>query len=198
MFKIEEIKKFILVYGKKILFPSFANRITSAIVFSGLGIIVTPTPFKVVLYNWLIEVFNLYSVAPVTVPEISSGSSDYFYGLLLIIIGLIFNIIRYTFDYIESERKLANRIDLLKNARAALSNSDLTNKEFRHMLEYSRIKEYLSNHAIKAVEGSHTKSPGSCEIILIADGETRNSGINPFRNKILDELATLEKNWGVI
>lgn len=196
MFKSEEIKKFILIYGKRIIFPSFANKITSTIVLSGIGIVVTPAPLKVVFYNWLIKIFNLNSGIPVTVPEISSGSSDYFYGVLLVIIGLTFNIIRYAFDFAESKQKLMNRINLLSEARNVLSNPELTNKEFRNMVEYSRIKEYLSSHVIEAVEGRHTKR--GIETVRIVKGETRDSGLNPFRNEVLDCLAALEKSWGVV
>ncbi|WP_160314746.1 hypothetical protein [Photobacterium swingsii] len=189
-------------YGNKVIFPNFANKLTSTIVISGLGLIVTPAPIKVVFFNWLIDVFNLNSGVPVTLPDVSSGTADFTYGLTLVAIGLVFNLIRYWFEFKTNEResavKLEHRKKLLSDVRKALSVDGLTNRQFRKSTEYAQIKKYLSADTIKAVEGEHTKGPGSSEIIRIVVGEARGSGVNPFKNSVLDELADIEIEWNLI
>jgi hypothetical protein len=56
---------------------------------------------------------------------------------------------------------------------------------------YSRIRPYLTNDVIKNIEG------GS-KVTRIVVGNGRHSGINPYRQKLLDEIAILERKWELI
>jgi len=99
----------------------------------------------------------------------------------------------------KKKLKRKSQEDLMRSAREALSKEDLTNKEFRHLPIYSRIKPHLSEQAIKAIEGTHRQDANtSNEAIIVVMGEERNSGVNPFKNKVFDELAKLEKDWKLI
>lgn len=92
-----------------------------------------------------------------------------------------------------------NREELIRSVRVALLNEGLSNSEFRHLQVYSRIKPYLSEDVVKAVEGKFAKDkPFVTEVVQVVLGNGRNSGINPFRNRLLDELTLLEKKWDLI
>lgn len=91
MFTKEEIKEFIVKYGKKWFFPDFSNKITWHVVTLGAGVIIAPTPFKLIFYNWLIDTFNLNSGKHFIFSEISSNSADYWLGFVLIFIALAHN-----------------------------------------------------------------------------------------------------------
>ncbi len=96
--------------------------------------------------------------------------------------------------------RLQTRAELIKEAREALECGNHTNEEFRHLSVYSRIRPFLSAHAIKAVEGETPRGNpfSSAQVIRIVAGNGRHSGVNPFRAKVLDELTELEKKWGLV
>ena len=77
-----------------------------------------------------------------------------------------------------------------------MGNEELTNEDFRHTAIYSQLKPHLSKNAIKAVEGSHTQDGIQSTIVVV--GESRMSGVNPFRNSVLDELSLLESRWRLL
>jgi len=90
---------------------------------------------------------------------------------------------------IRQERK-----ELLSQCREVLS-EDISFQEFRLHTIYSKIRPYLSSVAIKTIEGD---SEDDVETTTIVMGNGRHSGINPFRQKILDELTHQERVWGLI
>ena len=92
MFTKEEVKEFVIKYGKKWLFPDFYNKVTWYVVTLGAGIILTPTPFKLVVYNWIIESFNLNSGNTLTLSEMGPSTADYWLGFALIISALLHNV----------------------------------------------------------------------------------------------------------
>jgi len=196
------IKDFMVKWLEKVLFPNFTNKLTWAIAGAGLGIIVTPAPLKVIFYNFLISTFNLNSGLPVTLAEMSSGTADFFYGIFLVGIAVIFNGFIYWLEFKRSEREyatqFAQRVQLLINVRRVLAIEDLTNAQFRHTQEYAQVRQYLSENAKKAVDGEHTKGIQGTEVVQVVVGQTRYSGVNPFKNRVLDELSELEKKWKLI
>lgn len=92
MFTKEEIKEFVIKFGKKWLFPDFYNKVTWYVVTLGAGIILTPTPFKLVVYNWIIESFNLNAGNTLTLAEMGNSKADYWLGFALIISALLHNV----------------------------------------------------------------------------------------------------------
>lgn len=92
MFTKEEIKEFVIKFGKKWLFPDFYNKVTWYVVTLGAGIILTPTPFKLVVYNWIIESFNLNAGNTLTLAEMGNSTADYWLGFALIISALLHNV----------------------------------------------------------------------------------------------------------
>lgn len=92
MFTKEEVKEFLIKFGKRWLFPDFSNKLTWYVVTLGAGVILTPTPMKVVLYNWLVDSFNLNAGEHVTLADVASGSADYWIGFSLILVALLHNV----------------------------------------------------------------------------------------------------------
>lgn len=87
------------------------------------------------------------------------------------------------------------RRELIAKARMVL-NKPLANTDFRHTELYSRLRPHLSSRAITAIEGTRTNDGG--EIVRVSVGSGRGSGINTYAHLVLDELAKLEKKWGLI
>ena len=119
---------------------------------------------------------------------------------ILTIIGLVSGVlgtffapwVRWGFDkkmLIRQERK-----ETLSQCREVLS-KDISAKEFSMHPIYSKIKPYLSSAAIIAVEGSG-KFDG--EEIRVVKGNGRHCGVNPFKQRILDEIAHQERVWELI
>jgi hypothetical protein len=95
--------------------------------------------------------------------------------------------------------KLKAREELIREAREALESGEYSNQQFRHLAIYSRIRRFLSERAIKAVEGKLSENgKGRTEVVLIVAGQGRHSGVNPYRAILLDELTQLEKRWGLL
>ncbi len=92
LFSKDEIKEFAIKYGKKWFFPDFSNKVTWYVVTLGAGIIVTPVPFKMMFYNFLVDTFNMNSGIHFTLPELDSGSADYIVGFGLVFVALAHNL----------------------------------------------------------------------------------------------------------
>jgi hypothetical protein len=99
VFNQSEVKEFIVKYGKKWLFPDFANKLTWFVVSLGGAILLTPVVFKQLLYNWLVDSINLNSGNYFTIAELQSDSTDYAIGASLILLGLLHNIANRYFIY---------------------------------------------------------------------------------------------------
>lgn len=93
MFSKKEIKEFVVKLGNKWFFPDFSNKITWYVIILGAAIVATPTPLKLIFYNWLIDSFNLNSGMHLTLPELTSDSADYWLGFSLILLALLHNVI---------------------------------------------------------------------------------------------------------
>lgn len=117
MFNKIEIKEFVVKLGKRWLFPNFSNRITWATVTLGTAVILAPTPFKVIFYNWLVDTFNLNSGLHFSLAEISSGSADYWIGFALITAALAHNLFGKWVELHVSESQLQNNASLLEADR---------------------------------------------------------------------------------
>jgi len=93
VFSKDEIKEFIIKFGSKWLFPDFSNKLTWVVVSIGASVIITPSPIKLIIYNWLVDSFNLNYGEHFTIAEVSSGTADYWIGFSLIALALIHNIL---------------------------------------------------------------------------------------------------------
>jgi hypothetical protein len=93
MFDRNEIKEFVIKFGRRWLFPDFSNKITWGICTLGTTVILTPIPFKVVLYNWFIDTLKLNSGNYFKVAEFVPESVDYWLGFLLILVALVHNVL---------------------------------------------------------------------------------------------------------
>jgi hypothetical protein len=92
VFNKSEIREFIVKLGKRWFFPDFSNKITWAVISLGVGVILTPTPLKLMLYNWLVDTFNLNSGNHFLLAELSSGAADYWVGFALIASAFVHNL----------------------------------------------------------------------------------------------------------
>lgn len=94
-----ELRELAIALGKKYLFPDFTNKLTWFVVSVGGTIILTPTAFKQIFYNWLVATFNLNSGTQLTFAELESGNADYILGFSLIALALIHNVSHRYFIY---------------------------------------------------------------------------------------------------
>ncbi|MFN7835113.1 MAG: hypothetical protein ACK5NY_04895 [Burkholderiaceae bacterium] len=92
MFTKQEVKEFIIKLGKRWFFPEFYTKVTWYVITLGAGIILTPTPLKLLVCNWLIDSFNLNSGKQLTLSEMGTGAADYWRGFALIVLALLHNI----------------------------------------------------------------------------------------------------------
>jgi hypothetical protein len=95
----KELKDLAIALVKKYLFPDFTNKLTWFVVTVGGTIILTPTAFKQIFYNWLVATFNLNSGVQFTFAEFESSSDDYILGFSLIALALIHNVANRYFIY---------------------------------------------------------------------------------------------------
>ncbi|MBI6575931.1 hypothetical protein YA0001_09855 [Pseudomonas viridiflava] len=103
----KEIKSVALEYGRKWLFPDFTNKLTWSVAGLGTAVIVTPTPLKLIVYNWLIDSFNLNSGKKFTLAELIPDAADYWVGFALIVAALLHNVLYRYFVYKEKQVSLA-------------------------------------------------------------------------------------------
>jgi hypothetical protein len=92
VFKKQEIKDLVKEYGTKYLFPDFTNKVTWLVVGAGATILLTPTPLKVIFYNWIIDTANLNSAGKFTLADLKPDSADYMIGAWIVVAGLAHNI----------------------------------------------------------------------------------------------------------
>lgn len=83
------------------------------------------------------------------------------------------------------------RVALIAAARQVLTDPP-SNQQFRLLPVYSQLRRHLSPGARSAVEGEHD------EVIQIVMGHSRHSGVNPYSQRVLDEVAKLEESWGLL
>lgn len=105
VFNREEIKEFIVKYGKKWFFPDFTNKLTWFVAGIGGTILITPVAFEQLVYNWLVQTINLNSGVPITLAELEEGCADYWLGFGLIFLALAHNIANRYFIYKDSLTK---------------------------------------------------------------------------------------------
>ncbi len=133
MFTQEEVKTFLIKYGKNWFFPDFTNKLTWFVASLGGTILLTPTVLKEVLINWLINTLNLNSGELVTLAELESSNTDAIIGFGLIFLALAYNL----------SNKYLNYISIVKPAQIAKQAQVETDK----VLFASFLKDFPSNGA---------------------------------------------------
>lgn len=106
MLATSELKNLALEYGKKFLFPDFTNKLTWFVAGVGGAIILTPTPLKLITYNWLIDSANLNSGSRFTLAELKPDAADYWVGAALIAGALLHNVANRYLIYKEKQSSL--------------------------------------------------------------------------------------------
>jgi hypothetical protein len=87
--------------------------------------------------------------------------------------------------------KHQKRIEMIKIVREYVQQIDYDRSKFRETAIYSQIKPFLDKNIISKLELSSRE-------ITIDVGNLRGSGIQNYKNEILDNLTSLEKKWGLI
>lgn len=103
-----EVKDLALEYGKKFLFPDFTNKLTWFVAGVGGAIVLTPTPLKLIVYNWLVDLLDANSGNKFTLAELSPNAADYWVGAALIVGALLHNIANRYFIYKGQQSSLAH------------------------------------------------------------------------------------------
>ena len=89
MFDWKEIKEII---WKKWLFPDFTNKLTWFVGGAGVTVLLTPTAFKQLFYNWLVDTFNLNAGEHYVLAELQSNTADYWLGFGMVFLALTHNL----------------------------------------------------------------------------------------------------------
>ena len=98
---------------------------------------------------------------------------------------------------IEKKRKKhESRTALIASIREALKDPP-SNQDFRVLPIYSQLRPHLSPKAISAVEGEYCNTSKQ-EVIIVCIGNSRHSGVNPYAQLVLDEVAALERSWDLL
>jgi hypothetical protein len=155
MFTKEEVKEFVIKYGKKWLFPDFYNKVTWYVVTLGAGIILTPTPFKLVVYNWIIESFNLNLGNALTLSEMGYSTADYWLGFAIIISALLHNVFSKWLlyqndikDMVKAEKVSAVDKALFKEFLEIFASSSRS----AHLLETHGFENSFSLESLKNID----------------------------------------------
>ena len=100
---------------------------------------------------------------------------------------------------VEKRRGLRDaRKKLIDDARQTLA-SGISREEFRIHPLYSQLRQYFSVDLNRRIEGTSTgKGLDAVDVIEVVVGSGRHTGVNPYAQKALDELAQLERDWGLI
>jgi hypothetical protein len=113
------------------------------------------------------------------------------------IIGLFTGVIGTFFapwaNWKIEKRKIKHqkRIEMINIVREFVQQIDYDRSNFRETAIYSQIKPFLDKDIINKIEISSRK-------ITIDVGDLRGSGVQNYKNEILDNLTRLEKKWGLI
>ena len=92
MFSKSDARELIKKASNHWLFPDFTNKLTWYIAALGAATLATPTAFKEILYNFLVDTFNLNSGKHFTLAELQASSIDPLWGLVLIALALAHNL----------------------------------------------------------------------------------------------------------
>lgn len=92
MLNIKKAKELFWKLVEKKLFPDFDNKLTWAVLVIGV-ILLTPVSLKQVFWNWLIDTINLNLNGRFRLAKIEADSTNYIWGLFLIFLALVHNII---------------------------------------------------------------------------------------------------------
>lgn len=131
MFAKSELKNLALEYGKKFLFPDFTNKLTWFVAGIGGAVILTPTPLKFIIYNWLVDSANLNSGSRFTLAELKPDAADYWVGVALIIGALLHNV--------------ANRYLIYKEQRSSLPRASGQSNQIDKELFKKFLEDFPSN-----------------------------------------------------
>lgn len=169
MLKRSELKDLVLEYGKKFLFPDFTNKLTWFVAGVGGAIILTPTPLKLIIYNWLVDSANLNSGTRFTLAELKPDAADYSVGVALIIGALLHNI--------------ANRYLVYKEKKA--SSHDISGQA--NQIDKELFKKFLEDF------------PSNSESIDMLRHQDFSNSFNIFRlanlEKFVEEWDTVEREF---
>ena len=84
----------------------------------------------------------------------------------------------------------AAQTKLISEAREWATSAQ-TKDEFWKSSVYAQLKPHLWSSSIKAIEATGIT-------VMIKQRESIEYDVNPFREKLLENLASLEKEWGLI
>ncbi|HDL7015603.1 TPA: hypothetical protein PXM26_003992 [Yersinia enterocolitica] len=105
MFNREEVKEFIVKFGKRCLFPDVSNQISKYVIFTGIVIVAGINPYSVIIINWIIDVVNQGKTFGVLIPHLSDDRVDYIFGVMLVSIAMIHNIFYQWIKFCENKIK---------------------------------------------------------------------------------------------
>lgn len=121
MFSKEQVKEFIVLYGKKILFPDFSNKLSWGCFTLGVGLLLSKSPLTLVFINWVITAFNINNGNGYTLPEFQDGSPAYGYGVFFVLFAVFHNLIYRIICYKEARNKYLDELPKVESDRELFS-----------------------------------------------------------------------------
>ena len=112
MFTKKDIKSFVEKATNHWFFPDFTNKLTWFVASLGGTILVTPTAFKEIFYNFLVDTFNLNGGKYFTLADLQSSSVEPLVGFALIAFALIHNLANKYLTHKSSEFALEDNKQL--------------------------------------------------------------------------------------
>jgi hypothetical protein len=111
-----------------------------------------------------------------------------FAGLLGLAIGLLIPRLNWISE--QKRKQHDARVQLIASVRSVLAAPPPLH-EFRQSPLYAQLRPHLSHGTIQRIE-----SVGEHSIVMVVG--SRQSGVNPYATDVLDDVAKLEKGWGLI
>lgn len=96
--------------------------------------------------------------------------------------------------HIENKRqKRKDHVELIKQAREALSDKQLGQVQFRQSALYSRLKPHLAEETVAMMESNELNSAQKAAVFF------KTGSHNPsFHCMVLDDVTSLERKWDLI
>lgn len=138
------MKKYIVKKIINVIFPEFSNKITWALVITGLSIIALPIPYYLMALNFIIDIYNKKFNADIDIIKIDNGNPSTMVAITLIALGLTYNLLSKVPEWFFDSIKIKENREKKERQR----NSDINlYKEFIKLLPPdSNSIDFLKGH----------------------------------------------------
>ncbi|NYA43251.1 hypothetical protein HZI31_08035 [Serratia fonticola] len=149
VFTKEEIKEFLIKFGKRVFFPDVSNRISKYVMVAGVTIIAGMNPYSIVLLNWLVDLFNKSNEARFTIPHFSGDRVDYIWGVVLVLTAITHNIL-YQWMKFNQEKKQSEHINAMEMLAAESDERQAQQRMEADRVLFKKFLEVFPSNSLSA------------------------------------------------